>query len=103
VIGQGQPPPDSLSAEAQRLASANEGATKQDPNSIDPVERSAIDRVKNFGAVADDVSRKMASNPESVTHEEAALLHSREQRAFGRTSKGGIARQAQSVAAENEK
>lgn len=45
----------------------------------------------------------MAENPESVTKEEADLLHSREHRAFGATSKGGIASQAQSLASENEK
>jgi hypothetical protein len=44
-----------------------------------------------------------ANAPESVTKEEADLLHSREQRAFGETSKGGIASKAQSMAAENEK
>ena len=45
----------------------------------------------------------MANAPSQVTKEEADLLHSREQRAFGETSKGGIASQAQSMAAENEK
>jgi hypothetical protein len=103
VIGQGQPPANSISAEAQRLASANEGETRQGTNSADAVEQSANDRVNNFEAVANDVARKLANDPESVTREEAALLHSREQRAFGSTSKGGIASQAQSVVAENEK
>lgn len=46
---------------------------------------------------------KMANDPEHVTKEEADLLHSREQRAFGNTSKGGVASQAQSMVAENEK
>lgn len=103
MIGQGQPPADSISAEAQRLASANEGATKSSAQPRDPTEKSENDRVSNFEAVADDVARKMASNPASVTKDEADLLHSREQRAFGNTSKGGIASQAQSIAAENEK
>ncbi|KJX98630.1 hypothetical protein TI39_contig399g00002 [Zymoseptoria brevis] len=103
VIGQGQPPADSISAEAQRLASATKEARKSSRQPSDPTEQSANDRVSNFEAVADDVARKMASNPASVTKDEADLLHSREQRAFGNTSKGGIASQAQSIAAENEK
>jgi hypothetical protein len=45
----------------------------------------------------------MQSDPESVTKKEANLLHSREQRAFGETSKGGITSQAHSVVSENEK
>lgn len=45
----------------------------------------------------------MAQEPARVTKEEADLLHSRETRAFGATSKGGIASQAQSLAAENER
>ena len=44
----------------------------------------------------------MATDPEAVTKEEGDLLHSREQRAFGTTSKGGIASQAQSLAKENQ-
>lgn len=44
----------------------------------------------------------MASAPETVTKEDADLAHSREQRAFGQTSKGGVASQAQSLASENE-
>lgn len=45
----------------------------------------------------------MVEDPEHVTKREGDLLHSREQRAFGETTKGGIASQAQSVAAENQK
>ena len=44
----------------------------------------------------------MANDPASVTKEDGDLLHSREQRAHGRTEKGGIASQAQRLAAENE-
>ena len=45
----------------------------------------------------------MATNPGSVTKEDGGLLHSRAQRANGRTDKGGIASQAQKLASENEK
>nr|POF26077.1 hypothetical protein CFP56_22225 [Quercus suber] len=104
AIGQGQPPADSISADAQRLASANEGATKAPATKRrdDPASQSTADRVHNFEAVADRVASKMANQPEAVTKEDGDLLHSREQRAFGTTSKGGIASQAQSLAAENE-
>ena len=104
ATGQAQPPPESVSAAAQRLAAVNEGATKPPTKGdADPSTQSAVDRVENFEQVGQDVAAKMASNPEHVTKEEANLLHSREQRAFGETSKGGIASQAQSMASENEK
>ncbi|KAK3050061.1 hypothetical protein LTR09_008716 [Extremus antarcticus] len=103
--GQAQPPSDSISADAQRLAAANEGETKLSANDghADPATQSAVDRRENLQQAAEQVAPKMANNPEQVTKEEANLLHSREQRAFGATSKGGIASQAQSTAAENEK
>ena len=103
-MGTANPPPDSISAEAERLASVNEGATKL-PNKgeIDPDSQSKVDRVENFNEVAGNVATKMANDPEHVKKEEADLVHSREHRAFGETSKGGIASQAQSLAAENEK
>jgi len=104
AIGQGQPPADSISAAAQRLASVNEGATTStNAGPADPAQQSAIDRASNFEQVAEDVAGKMAADPEHVNKSEADLLHSREHRAFGNTSKGGIASQAQSLAAENEK
>ncbi len=103
-MGQAQPPSDSLSADAQRLAAVNEGDAKlPSKGQMDSATRSATDRVENFQAAAENVAPKMANAPEAVTKEEADLLHSREQRAFGETSKGGIASQAQSMAAENEK
>lgn len=81
----------------------NEGATKQPTKGdLDPATQSSVDRVENFEQVADAVAAKMSSNPEQVTKEDADLLHSREQRAFGQTSKGGIASQAQSLASKNE-
>ena len=70
---------------------------------MDPATQSAADRVENFEQTAAGVAGKMAEEPERVTKQEADMLHSREQRAFGETSKGGVASQAQSMAAENEK
>lgn len=46
---------------------------------------------------------KMENDPESVTKRDGDLMHRREQRALGQTEKGGIASQAQKLAAENEK
>lgn len=106
AMGQGQPPSDSISAEAERLASANEqggAAVTTDDRLLDPAEQSTLDRVANFKQVAGRVSDKMAREPQRVTKDEADLAHSREQRAFGGTSKGGVASQAQSLASENEK
>lgn len=105
AIGQGQPPSGSLSAQAQRLAAENEGATKDSSattGSTDPSAQSTIDRKQNFEQVAQSVGQKMETAPGQVTKEEGDLLHSREQRAFGTTQKGGIASQAQQLAAENE-
>ena len=104
ATGQAQPPSDSISAEAQRLAAVNEGATKPPTGGqTNPTTQSTMDRVENFEQVASSVAEKAQTAPEQVTKEEADLVHSREQRAFGETSKGGIASQAQSMAAENEK
>lgn len=104
--GQAQPPSDSISADAQRLAAANEGAMKPTPDpkgDMSASTQSAIDRKENFEDVAVNVGQKMKNDPQHVTKEEAGLLHSREQRAFGQTEKGGVAAQAQHLAAENEK
>lgn len=104
ATGQGQPPADSISAEAQRLASVNEGNTRvKNASNMNPAEQSAADRIENFEAAAEQVAPKLANDPRTVTKDDADLLHSREHRAFGNTSKGGIASQAQSAAAENEK
>ncbi|KAK5174106.1 uncharacterized protein LTR77_001186 [Saxophila tyrrhenica] len=104
AMGQGQPPSDSISADAQRLAAVNEGDAKMpSKGQMDPATQSAADRVENLESAAEQVAPKMANDPEHVTKDEADLLHSREQRAFGATSKGGIASQAQSMVAENEK
>jgi hypothetical protein len=60
AMGQGQPPSDSMSAEAQRLAAVNEGDAKL-PNQerMDPTTQSAADRVQNFHDVAQPVAQKM--------------------------------------------
>lgn len=104
VAGTGQPPAGSISADAQRLAAENEGASKSSSTDgpVDPTTQSAADRATNFESVAEGVTSKMAIAPETVTTEDANLAHSREQRAFGQTSKGGVASQAQSLASENE-
>ena len=106
AAGQAQPPAGSVSAQAQRLAAENEGATKTSSTTTsgtDPATQSTIDRKQNFEQVAAEVGQKMENAPGQVTKEEGDLLHSREQRAFGETQQGGIASQAQSLAAENEK
>ena len=64
VIGQGQPPADSISAEAQRLASANEEDTKtssrgRSQDQMDPATQSTIDRTENFQDAAEQVGSKM--------------------------------------------
>lgn len=101
-MGQAQPPKDSISADAQRLASANERGVPASTGPLSPEEQSHLTKEKNFQQAAAEVGSKMATNPASVTKEDGDLLHSREQRAHGTTDKGGIASQAQSLAAENE-
>lgn len=105
AAGQAQPASDSISADAQRLAAANEGAIKTDidpKGKMNPEMQSAMDREENFQDVAVNVGQKMKRDPQHVTKEDADLLHSREQRAHGQTEKGGVAAQAQRLAAENE-
>ena len=104
ATGQAQPPSDSISADAQRLAAVNEGDTKiPSKGQLDSADQSQVDRLDNFQQAAENVAPKMANAPDQVTKEEADLLHSREQRAYGETSKGGIASQAQSMADQNKK
>lgn len=66
-------------------------------------QQSQATREGNFQKAVDQVAPKMANDPSSVTKEDADLLHSREHRAHGRTEKGGIASEAQHLAAENDK
>ncbi len=59
--GQAQPPSDSISADAQRLAAANEGETKLSANDghADPATQSAVDRRENLQQAAEQVAPKM--------------------------------------------
>ncbi|GAB7364074.1 hypothetical protein MBLNU230_g4626t1 [Neophaeotheca triangularis] len=101
--GVAQPGKDSLAAEAQRIVAANEKGETPAVRPLDPTEQSALDRARNFEQNAEHVAQKMATDPEHVTKNEGDLLHSREQRAFGETTKGGIASQAQSLGQQNAK
>ncbi|KAK4545670.1 hypothetical protein LTR36_002623 [Oleoguttula mirabilis] len=104
ALGKAQPPAGSISADAPHLAARNEGAIKSSTNSAaDPAQQSHQDRVANFEEASEQVGNKMAQEPAHVTKEDGDLLHSRETHAFGATSKGGVASQAQSLAADNEK
>lgn len=84
-----------VASQAQSLANDN----MKDPSAT----QSAADRVGNFNQVADNITDKMANAPGSITKEDGDVAHSREQRAFGATHQGGLASQAQSQAAENER
>ncbi|KAL8851274.1 MAG: hypothetical protein Q9221_003804 [Calogaya cf. arnoldii] len=113
VMGQ-QPPSGSISSVAQHQVAVNEGATGSNVNGtttasagingapVDPNLQSQMDRQANFQDAASKVGGKLVNEPGNVTKEEADLLHSREQRAFGVTEKGGLASQAQHQVAENE-
>ena len=114
LTGQANPPQGSLSSQAEHLAAVNEGrasgssastltGTLSSSENTDPSTQSAADRMSNFEQASAEVGDKMANNPASVTKDDANLLHSREHKAFGETSKGGVASQAQSMAAENER
>lgn len=104
-MGQSQPPKDSMSAEAQRLAAANErqgpATASNSTGPLSPEEQSRITKEHNFGSAATEIGAKMAIDPERVTKDDANILHSREQRAHGHTDKGGVAAQAQHLASEN--
>ncbi|TIA18943.1 hypothetical protein D6C80_03138 [Aureobasidium pullulans] len=100
ATGQAQPPKDSVSADAQRLASANERGTAPKTGPLDPAEQSQVTRERNFEEAVNQVGSK---DPTQVTQDDANLLHSREQRAHGHTEKGGAASQAQSIATENQR
>lgn len=112
-------PAGGVAQAAQKQAAINKGATSTSTSSpsygtpgamsgqsqsgqLDPATQSKLDREANYVEVADKVQSKMERDPRSVTKEEANTLHSREQRAFGRTEKGGLASRAHSLASENE-
>ena len=101
-MGGQQPPKDSIFPTAQSIAAANKrGDTVQTKAPLNPGEQSQLDREANYAEQADKVASKLATNPSSVTKEDADKMHSRETRAFGATGSGGIASQAQSQVAEN--
>lgn len=112
ALGGQQPQSGSLSSQAQHEAAVNEGATSTSRNGtmstsgnagpVDPTVQSQLDRQANFDDAASKVGSKLMNEPGNVTKDEADLLHSREQRAFGTTEKGGLASQAQHQVAENE-
>lgn len=109
--GGAQPEPGSLASQAASLASANEAGTTarapaagvyEDTVPLTSAEQSQLDREANFEKQAAQVQRKLDSDPAGLSKQEADAMHSREQRAFGGTEKGGLASQAQSQVAENE-
>ncbi|KAI4856803.1 hypothetical protein E4T45_01723 [Aureobasidium sp. EXF-8846] len=101
ATGQAQPPKDSVSAEAQRLAAANERGTTPktaQTGSLNSSEQSHLTKERNLEEAVNEVGSK---DPSQITRDDANLLHSREQRAHGHTEKGGVASQAKVIANEN--
>ena len=104
-MGSARPRKDSISAEAKRVASANEGhrsvsaAITKGP---DPVHAAQVAREKEYAEAIAVIQPKMVNDPKSVTQEDAALLQSSEVRARGQVEKGGIASQALHLAAANQ-
>ena len=76
--------------------------TSSSADNLTPAQQSELDRKANFAEQADKVASKLETEPGSVTKEDGDKMHSREQKAFGQTEKGGLASQAQKQAAENE-
>ncbi|KAL9025912.1 MAG: hypothetical protein Q9196_005339 [Gyalolechia fulgens] len=105
ALGGRQPASGSITSQIQHEAAVNEGATSTSTTaaSVDPAVQSQMDRQANFEDAANKIGGKLVNEPGNVTKEEADILHSREQRAFGHTEKGGLASQAQHQVAENEK
>jgi hypothetical protein len=98
ATGQAQPPKDSVSADAQRLASANERGTTLKTGPLDPADQSHLTKERNLEQAVNEIGSK---DPSQITQDDANLLHSREQRAHGHTEKGGVASQAKTIANEN--
>lgn len=65
--------------------------------------QSQTTKQRNLEDIAGEVLSKLENSPDTVTSEDASLLHSREARLMGGPTKGDLASQAQSVAAANEK
>ncbi|GAB7330609.1 hypothetical protein MBLNU13_g02187t1 [Cladosporium sp. NU13] len=91
----GQTSKGGVASQAQSLANDN----MKNPSAT----QSAADRAENFDQTADQITDKLANAPETISKEDGDLAHSREQRAFGATHKGGLASQAQSQANANER
>jgi len=98
ATGQAQPPKDSVSADAQRLAAANEQGAAPKTGPLSPAEQSHLTKERNLEQTVNEVASK---DPSQITQDDANLLHSREQRAHGHTEKGGVASQAKTIANEN--
>ncbi|KAL8728249.1 MAG: hypothetical protein Q9181_005415 [Wetmoreana brouardii] len=100
-----QPPSSSITSQAQHEAAVNEGTTSSRTTAapLNSNTQSQVDRQANYEDAASKVGSKLANEPGNVTKEEGDLIHSREQRAFGHTEKGGLAAQAQHQTAENQK
>lgn len=64
--------------------------------------QSQTTKQRNLEDAAAKVGSKLDKAPETVTSEDASLLHSREARVMGGPTKGDLASQAHSVAAANE-
>lgn len=88
-------------ASANERGGANSTSDAPPPAAKSRAQQSAQDREANFQETAASVGSKMAADPGRVSEEDAALLHSREQRARGTTEKGGVASKAGRLAAEN--
>lgn len=65
--------------------------------------QSKTTKQRNLEDTAAKVLSKLEISPDTVTSDDASLLHSREARVMGGPTKGDLASQAQSVAAANEK
>ena len=64
--------------------------------------QSQTTKQRNLQDAAAKVGSKLDTAPETVTSDDASLLHSREARVMGGPTKGDLASQAQSIAAANE-
>lgn len=89
-----------LASQAQHAAITGDAGPAAASN---PAEESQKAREANLQETVGKVAPKLAHEPENVTKQQANELHSREQRAYGKTEKGGLASQAHSTVAENEK
>ncbi|KAL9636525.1 MAG: hypothetical protein Q9164_002767, partial [Protoblastenia rupestris] len=91
-----------LSNNTTTSSASTNTTTSSSPDNLTTAQQSELDRKANFAEQADKVASKLETEPGSVTKEDGDKMHSREQKAFGQTEKGGLASQAQKQAAENE-